>query len=69
MRPTNADRIAIREQQIEICRDMIESEASHDWGDAVQLARFSPDIIEEYKRLIATLQLIADGLRNLETSE
>ncbi|PBB22097.1 hypothetical protein CK227_35490 [Mesorhizobium sp. WSM4308] len=61
--------MAIREQQIEVCRDMIEWEASHDWGDAVQLAHFSADIIEEYKRLIATLQLIADGLRNLETSE
>lgn len=69
MRPTNADRMAIREQQIEVCRDMIEWEASHDWGDAVQLAHFSADIIEEYKRLVVTLQRIADGLRNLETSE
>ena len=34
---------------------MIAWEASHDWGDAVQLARFSVDIIEEYKSLIATL--------------
>ncbi|MER8758060.1 hypothetical protein NKH69_20630 [Mesorhizobium sp. M0976] len=61
--------MAISEQQIEVCRDIIEWETSHDWGDAVQLAHFSADIIEEYKRLIATLQLIADGLRNLETSE
>jgi hypothetical protein len=66
LRPTNADRIAIREQQIELCRDMIAWEASHHWGDAVQLAHFSTDIIEEYKRLIATLQLVSDGLRNLE---
>ncbi|RWL78732.1 MAG: hypothetical protein EOR69_26890 [Mesorhizobium sp.] len=69
MRPTNADRRAIREQQIEVCRDMIAWEVSHNWGDAVQLAHFSAEIIEEYKRLIATLQLIADGLRSLETSE
>lgn len=45
---------------------MIAWEASHHWGDAVQLAHFSTDIIEEYKRLIATLQLVSDGLRNLE---
>jgi uncharacterized membrane protein YccC len=65
-RPTIADRIAIRNQQIEACRDMIAWEASHDWGEAVQLAHFSANVIEDYNRLIATLELITSKLREAE---
>ena len=68
LRPTIADRIALREQQIETCRDMIAWEATHDWGKAVHLAHFSADIIEDYKRLIATLQSITDRLREAKAN-
>ena len=45
---------------------MIAWEASHDWGEAVQLAHFSANVIEDYNRLIATLELITSKLREAE---
>ena len=56
--PTNADRISIRQQQIQQLRDLIAWEKAHDWGEAGELGRMSNLLIGHYVRAIATLESI-----------
>jgi len=63
MSPTDADRINIRRQQIEVCQDMIAWEKSHNWGNGTEFRDLSDSIVEDYKRIIATLETIIARLK------